>query len=386
MSNILRIANREIRRLFAGKIYWFCILIVPLIACFFFLSLMNEGLPTELPIAVVDLDNTSSSRNLSRQLGAFEGVKIVAQYPDFGKAQTEMQMGNIYGIFFIPRNFTQEAVSGKKPVLSFYTNNAYLIAGSLLFKDMKTASVLAAGSVALQTGRAKGYSDQQVMASLQPVVIETHPIGNPWFNYSVYLNNLLLPGILTLMIMCVTVYSIGIEIKEKTVQEWLPDGRFSITFSLIGKLLPQTILFFIVGILMYFVLYIVMQFPVNGSMALLMLALFLYIIASQALGVFMIGCLPTLRLGLSFACLFGMIAFSISGFSFPVNAMYPPVQALSNLFPLRHYFLIYVDQALNGRAFFYSWPHYLALSGFLILPAFILRNLKWSLKYVPYQA
>jgi ABC-2 type transport system permease protein len=381
-----KIVNRETGRLFSGKIYWFCIFFVPLISCLFFLSLMSEGLPVDLPIAVVDLDNTSSSRNLYRQLNAFEGVKMEALYTDFNQAQSEMQKGNIYGIFFIPRDFTKNTISGKQPVLSFYTNNSYLIAGSLLFKDMKIISTLAAGAVVLQTGRAKGYTDSQVMASVQPIIIETHPIGNPWLNYSVYLNNVLLPGILALMIMCVTVYSIGIEIKEKTVQEWLPSGKISLTPALIGKLIPQQLLFFLTGLLMYSILYGVMQFPVNGSIGGMLLNLFLLIIASQAWGVFMIGCFPTLRLGLSFACLFGMIAFSISGFSFPVNAMYPEIQALSNLFPLRHYFLIYVDQALNGRALFYSWPHYAALLGFLILPVFVLRNLKWSLKYVPYQA
>jgi ABC-2 type transport system permease protein len=346
---------------------------------------MHQGLPVKLPIAVVDLDNTVSSRSLVRQLDRMEGIEVAAEYSAFNWAQTEMQKGNIYGIFFIPRHFAQETVSGKQPVLSFYTNNSYLMAASLTFKDMKTTATLAAGAVALQTGRAKGYSDKQIMANVQPVVIESHPIGNPWLNYSVYLNNVILPGILALMIMCITVYSIGIEIKEKTVWEWLPSEKSSIIPPLIGKLLPQTILFLIVGLLLFFILYIGLQFPMNGNFGNMIVALFLLIVSSQALGLFMIGCFPTLRLGLSFACLFGMLAFSISGFSFPVNAMYPQMQALSNVFPLRHYFLIYVDQALNGRALFYSWPHYLALFGFLVLPFLILRNLSWSLKYAPYK-
>ena len=51
----------------------------------------------------------------------------------------------------------------------------------------------------------------------------------------------------------------------------------------------------------------------------------------------MIGVLPTPRLGLSFASLFGMISFSIVGFSFPVQGMDPTLQALARLFPLRHF-------------------------------------------------
>jgi ABC-2 type transport system permease protein len=347
---------------------------------------MQEGLPSNIPIAIVDEDKTSTSRALIRQLDLLEGVEVIEVYENFNQAQTAMQKGNIYGVYLIPRHFTKKTVSGKQPVLSFYTNNSYMMAGSIAMRDMKTASVLAAASAVLQTGRAKGYNDQQITASIQPIVIESHPIGNPGLNYSVYLNNLILPGIFALMIMCVTIYSISIEIKEKTEKEWFSTENFSITFSLVGKLLPQTILFFIVGLLLYVILYILMQFPFHGNIGCMILVLFLFILASQAMGVFMTGCFPTLRLGLSFACLFGMIAFSISGFSYPVNAMYPPIQAISNIFPLRHYFLIYVDQALNGRTFFYSWPQYLSLASFLVLPAFTLRNLKWSLKYASYQA
>jgi ABC-2 type transport system permease protein len=385
MKVLFRVANREMGRLFSGKIYWFCMIIAPLISMLFFVSMMKEGLPANLPIAVVDLDNTSTSRTLIRQLNAFSGTEVVGQYSEFDRARTEMQKGNIYGIFFIPRDFTQQTITGKQPVISFYTNNSYLIAGSLLFKDMKTVSTLAAGAALLQTGRAKGYTDQQIMAQVQPIVIDTNPIGNPWLNYSVYLNNTILPGILALLIMCITVYGIGIEIKERTTQEWLSTGNFSIVHSITGKLIPQTIIFFIVGLLLFTLLYVIMGFPVNGNILSMIVALFLLITASQALGVFMIGCFPTLRLGLSFACIWGMIAFSISGFSFPVNAMYVPVQMMSYLFPLRHYFLIYVDQALNGRAVFYSFSSYLALMAFYLLPVFTIRNLKWSLQHASYK-
>lgn len=273
---------------------------------------------------------------------------------------------------------------GRQPKLSFYTNGTYLIAASLLFRDMKTMSVLAGASVGLQTGLAHGYTEDQIMAQLQPIVIDTHAIGNPWLNYSVYLNNTLLPGVLQLMIFLVTVLSIGSEIKYSTAREWLSMGGNSLTVSLIGKILPHTVIFTIVAFLYAAALYGFNSFPLNSGWLPMLSALFLLVIASQAVGIFMIGVLPTFRLGLSFACLFGMIAFSIVGFSFPVFGMDPTLQALSDLFPLRHYFLIYVDQALNGRSFFYSWTEYAWLTGFLVLPFLIGKNLKKALLYFKY--
>lgn len=380
------VAKREIHRLAMKPIYLFCMLIAPAICVIFFVSLMREGLPTNLPIAVVDMDNSATSRNLIRQLDAFEQTRVSMKTMSFADARQEMQKGNVYGIFYIPSDFAVNAASGKQPRLSFYTNATYLIAASLLFRDMKTMSVLASAAVGLQTGLAKGYTNDQIMGQLQPIVVDTHPIGNPWLNYSVYLNNTLLPGVLQLMIFLVTVFSIASEIKYSTSHAWLKMGGNSLTVSLLGKLLPQTVIFTIVGFMMCAVLYGFNAFPLGSGWGPMLTAMFFLVVSSQAVGTFMFGVLPTPRLGLSFASLFGMISFSIVGFSFPVQAMNPVLHALSNLFPLRHYFLIYIDQALNGRALYYTIAEYAWLSGFLILPFLIGRNLKRALlefKYIP---
>ena len=181
-----------------------------------------------------------------------------------------------------------------------------------------------------------------------------------------------------------TVYCIGIEIKHDTAVEWLQMGRGCLFKSLLGKLLPHTVIFTIVGFMMCAVLYGFNSFPLQSGWIPMLTAMFLLVISSQAVGIFMIGVLPTLRLGLSFASLFGMISFSIVGFSFPVLAMHPSLQALSDLFPLRHYFLIYIDQALNGRDLYYSLGEYLWLLAFLILPFLIGKTLKKALLYMKY--
>lgn len=384
LHSIWMIVRREIQRIGKKPVYFFCMLVAPTICVVFFLSLMKDGLPTDMPIAVVDMDGSSNSRNLSRQLDAFEQTEVVLTTVSFEEARQAMQEGKVYGIFYIPKDFGVDAAAGRQPKLSFYTNGTYLIGASLLFRDMKTMSVLAGASVGLQTGLAHGYTEDQIMAQLQPIVIDTHALGNPWLNYSVYLNNTLLPGVLQLMIFLVTVLSIGSEIKSSTAREWLQMGGNSLAVSLIGKMIPYTVVFTVMAFLYGAALYGFNSFPLNSGWLPMLSALFLLVIASQSVGIFMIGVLPTFRMGLSFASLFGMLAFSIVGFSFPVLGMDPTLQALSNMFPLRHYFLIYVDQALNGRAFFYSWTEYAWLAAFLVLPFLVGKNLKKALLYFKY--
>ena len=345
---------------------------------------MGAGLPTNLPIGAVDLDNSSTSRSILRNLDAFEQSHVVARYESFDEARIAMQRGEIYGFYYIPENLAANAISGRQPKVSYYTNNSYLIAGSLLYKDMKMMSELAGGAVARATLYAKGATEKQAAAVLQPIVVDTHPLNNPWLNYSVYLCNTLVPGVLMVLMFMTTVYSIGVEIKDRTAREWLHTGNNSIYISLAGKLLPQTAIFFIMGIFYNVYLYGYLHFPCNSGILPMIFASLLLVLASQACGVVMIGTFPTLRLGLSFASLWGVISFSISGFSFPVLAMHPVLQGLTNLFPLRHYFLIYVDQALNGYSMIYSWTNYTALLLFIMLPFAVIYRLKGALIYYKY--
>lgn len=381
--NVIR---RECHRLVSRPLYLFCMIVAPLFCYIFFTTLMESGLPTDMPVGVVDQDQTSTTRQLTRTLDAFQQSKVIAHYPTFNEAREAVQRGDIYGFYYIPEGTTAEAQAQRRPTVSFYTNNTLLIAGSLLFKDMKTMSELASGAVVQATLLAKGATEEQAMNYLQPIVIDTHPLNNPWLNYSVYLNNTFAPGVLMLLIFMVTVFSIGVEIKERTAREWLRLGNNSIWISLGGKLLPHTLIFFLMGILYNVYLYGFLHFPCNSGILPMLFATLCLVLASQGMGILMIGTLPTLRLGLSFASLWGVLSFSMCGLSFPLMGMHPTLQALANLFPLRHYFLIYVDQALNGYPMIYSWTNYVALLLFMLLPFLVAHRLKEALiyyKYVP---
>ena len=371
------VARRECRRLVSRPLYLFCMVIAPLFCYIFFTTLMDSGLPTDMPVGVVDQDMSATSRQLIRNLDAFEQTAVVARYPTINEARTAMQRGEIYGFFYIPEGTSAKAQAGRQPKLSFYTNNTLLIAGSLLFKDMKMMSELASGAAARSTLYAKGATEEQAMAFLQPIVIDTHPLNNPWLNYSVYLCNTFAPGVLMLLIFMVTVYSIGVEIKDRTAREWLRMGNNSIWISLAG-------IFFLMGILYNVYLYGFLHFPCNSGILPMLLATLCLVLASQGMGILMIGTLPTLRLGLSFASLWGVLSFSMCGLSFPAMGMHPVLQALANLFPLRHYFLIYVDQALNGYPMIYSWVNYVARLIFMMLPFLIAHRLKGALVYYKY--
>ena len=385
VRRIADIARREIRIITRDRIYLLSMVIAPVLCAVFFLSLMDSGLPKKLPVAVVDRDDTPVSRNITRQMDAFQQSEVVLRTTDFGQARRAMQRGEIYAILVLPEGLSRDVSRGDQPKITYYTNNTFLIAGSLLYRDLRMMSVLASGAAQLQVGTAKGQSEAQILASVQPIVIDTHPLGNPWLNYSVYLSNVLLPGVLGLIIFITTVYSIGTEIKYGGSRKLLAASGGSVSVALAGKLLPHTAIFYAMGSAILIVMYGIIGFPHLSGIWPMLLLMLLFVLAAQALGIVMIGLLPDFRLGISFASLWGVISFSISGFTFPVDAMHPVLQSLANLFPLRHYFLVYVDQALNGLPLSYSAGQLAWLAGFCLLPLPLLGRLKNTLQHAKYR-
>ena len=377
---------RECHRMTSRPIYFYCIIVAPLFSLFFFTSLMDEGLPHDLPVGVVDQDRSALSRNIIRTYDAMDQSRVEAVYGNFTEARLAVQRGDIYSFLFIPANFSHDVQSFRQPTLTYYTNYAMMVPGSLTFKDMKRLTELVSAAATRSQLRAKGVPEDVMMAQLQPIVIESHATFNPSLNYSIYLTNTLIPGLLMLLISLMTVYAVGSEVKYNTARYWLERSNHSIMLGLTAKLLPYTLAFTIIGLFCDFYLYGVLHYPCNGGLLPTAFLTLCMVLSAQALGLIFFSLIPTLRMALSLCCLWGVLAFSVSGFSFPKMAMNGPVQALTNLFPLRHYYLIYASQTLDGNSMVYSFESYAALFVFMLVPFLLMIRLKRNIihsYYVP---
>ncbi len=378
---VLKIAYRELGRMTSRPLYVLSMVIAPLFCYIFFTTLMKEGLPQDLPAGVVDADNSSVSRNILRNLDAYQQTEFIRQYSNFGEARQAMQRGEIYGFFYIPEGLEHDASNQNQPLISIYTNGSYLIPSSLLYRDMKTMATMASAGVGREVLLARGADMDQAMGFLQPIQIDMHALGNPMLNYSVYLSNTLLPAVLALMVLMITCFSIHTELKDGTMREWMELADGNVLKAVSGKLLPQTLLFVLMAVIYLILLYGYLEFPLENGIWPMLLAAVMLILASQGFAVFIAAAIPSLRWSLSLCTLWGVLSIPICGFSFPVMGMPAPLRAMSWLFPLRHYFLIYVDQALNGIPLIYSAWYYVAFLGFMLMPLLDI----WLLKKTAYK-
>ena len=368
------------------RVYLTLLIAVPLLFTLFFINLMDEGVAVKVPSSVVDLDNSSLSRDVIRNLGSSELVDIVAKDESYHKAMEKVRSGKTYGFFMIPENFQRDAISGRTPTITYYCNLTYFVPGTMMFKGFKTTAVTTAGGLVQTNLVSRGLTENFAMATIQPVVVQQQSPGNPWMNYNYDLTDSFVPGIICLVVALVTAYSICDEIKRRNSRRWLERSGNSVVIALAGKLIPQGIVGVAVGLACQGIMYGFNHFPMNCSVWHMIWAMVLMVFASQAFAVTVCCLITNLRLAVSICSLTGILAFSLAAFSFPVDAMYPPIGIFSYILPVRYYFLIYIDQALNGIPLYYSRYYYIALIIFLLVPLGLLWRLKKRLEaevYIP---
>ena len=364
------------RQLVSRPIYLIVMVVVPMVTAWFLIDLMREGLPLQLPTAIVDLDHSSTSRRTARNLAANELVDVVYSPETYHDAMELLRKGKIYGFFMIPSNFERDAVSGKETTITYYVNLAYYVPGSLSFKSFKQTAVTTTGGIMVTSLVSAGVDEGMIRNMIQPVVTQVHPYGNPWTNYSIYLSNSFIPCALQLIIFQITAFSFLQEIKRGSSIRWIQDAGGSIVKACFGKLIPQYLIFATVGMAMLGMLYGFSHFPLNGSTLGMVTAMLLFIAASQAFALTICSIIPNLRFALSILSLIGILSFSIAGFSFPVEQMYGGVGIFSYILPIRYYFLIYINTALNGYELYYCRWEFVGLIVFLALPFTMLWKLK----------
>lgn len=364
----------------------FAMVVIPIGCTLFFLTLLQAGLPTRLPVSIVDNDHSTLSRSITRSIEAQQLTNVVVANESYEQAIADVRSGRTFGFFAIPANFERDVVAGKKPTVNYYCDMTYFVPGTFAYKGFKTIAVGASAAAVAEQAQSLGVSSDLYKPLIQPMSIDVNAPGNPWTNYSYYLTPSFSYGVLALMIIIMTIVAITIEIKNGTSRAVLANAGGSITLAVTGKLLPQTVVFTVVGWCIQALMFGFWHFPCNGSLWAMVGAMPLFVIANQGFGLFWASVLPNPRLALSVGALIGILSFSITGFSFPVPNMYGAVAIFSYIVPVRYLFLINTNVALNGFPIYFSRLYYVAMLIFPFAGATMLWNLKKAYKnqvYVP---
>ena len=388
MNLLYNVLFRECHRITSRRLYFGVCILLPLFCLFFMATIFGNGQMENIPIGIVDQDNTAASRTIARRIAATPTFRVTEHFTDEASARQALQRKKIYGYLSIPPQFEQKTVSGTGATLTYYYHYALLSVGSELMAAFETTLAPVALSPIVVQAEALGVGQEQIQTFLLPVEANTHPLYNPDMDYSIYLSQPFFFVLFQILILLVTVYAIGSEFKFGTTQEWMgaatPAGKdpanlrnADMLTAVAGKLLPYTVMFSVIGILANYVLFGLMNIPFQGSLWLMNIVTVLFIMATQALAVLIFSIFPKIAYIISVVSMVGSLGATLSGVTFPVTAMYAPVHAASYLFPVRHFTEAAQAMIYFGAGFAYFWQSVAVLLVFLLLAILILPLLKW---------
>lgn len=376
LRNTWAVLQRELVRMTHQPMYLTLMLVLPLTSFAFFALLFNQGVARDIPIAILDEDHTTLSRKVAQMIDDTPTAMVAYDIQDIDEGERLMREDRVMAIVQIPAFFEKCILSNTQTHIENYVSGTNITVNGLLSKDIQTAVTTFSAGIQLQLLTKQGLTERQAMAQLMPVRFDRHVLFNPYINYGYYLAPSFLPMMLLIFVVLTTVFSIGTELKNSTAREWLRTADDSVGAALLGKTLPVTVGMFLLSLAMFVIIFKVVGTPLNGSLAIILTGTLLFIMSYQAISVLIVSLLANLRLSLSIGGGYSVLAFTFSGLTFPIMAMWEPMQWLSRLFPFTYYTDLFVDQMLRGAPVVCSLPDLGWMSLFVVLPLLCLPRLK----------
>ncbi|MBO7201695.1 MAG: ABC transporter permease [Bacteroidales bacterium] len=368
MTPFIAIVRRETKQIFSNPTYWFATLILPLFILSVMATMFGNGLIRELPVGIVDNDNSQLSRSMARNIESVPELHVTKIYSNIAEAKNDMQAKKIYGYIYICKDFERNIKANRKVELPFFYHFALLSVGGEVLSGFYSYLVDFATLPLHETTQKLNIDKEKANIIAMPVTADFHPLNNPSLDYIIYLSFPYFYVILQILILLTIAYCIGREFKENSASMWLTTAGNNRIVALYGKLTPYFVIYSIISCFANVILFKTLEIPIESSILSVSLTSILFVAATISVSVFIFSIHPNLASIIGFISMFGSLGATMVGVTFPIQAMPTVVEWASYLFPARHFTVLSQNLCYEGLNLAYTWQHYATLLLFCLLP------------------
>ncbi|PIG26215.1 ABC-2 type transport system permease protein [Janthinobacterium sp. 35] len=344
-----------------GMLSW-----IPVALCAMLWLVFSAGIARDLPIVVIDNDNSTLSRQLTRWLDASPGIAVAAKVASSDEALHRLRERTAFGYLVIPGDFEQKLLGGRQTTVQWLYNAQFSSHAGALLRDVRTVSTTLSAGIEMTARVKKGMSGVQAAAQFEPIRTTLNSLYNENTSYEAFLTLALMPAMLQIFIVVAVVTSIGRELRDGTVPQWLASAHGSWLRAVGAKLLFPVIAYCALALLYLLFFSLVRDWAVAGSLPALLMSMLLLVLAYCGLATLLIAATLSLRLALSGAAFITAPAFAFAGQAFPLMAMPAPARAWAEALPLTHYLQLQTKYWLAGAPWRYGVQEMLILAGFAV--------------------
>jgi ABC-2 type transport system permease protein len=355
--------RREVAYLRLRTSGWSRALLVPapILAIVVVAAIFASGVIRDIPVAVVDMDGSSLSRAITRNILADPYVKLVATPRDLSTAGSLLRSGRVYSLVYLPPGLERDAYRRTGAAAAIYFNAALQTTGTKAASAEEDA-IQAASEHLAPAGGERGP------LRLHPPRIQTTIVGNPEQSFELFLQGLITPLTLNIFLGCSAVFAVGRELSAgslRTLGE-AAGGRWAA--ALIGKLAPHVLAIWVWTAIWTAYLAGLRGWRIEGSLPALLLAQFLFLSSTAAVSAFLVTATRNTGEALSLAALFFGSAMSFAGGTLPVHGAPLFTRIWSAVLPSTSYIRIQEQQWVLGSSVLRSAPSLGLLLLYCVVP------------------
>lgn len=347
---------------------------LPLVLSLIIWWIFSASVVRELPIDVVDLDQSTLSRMIIRDYDATPTLAIRTIQPNNQIANNALKYGDNYGYIVIPKNFERDVLLGKSPQVSgLYNGQFILIAKQISSALMQTDMTIQAKLATVKALSTKESTWTQAINSAVPINVQVTPLFNLGSNYNQFLVSAILPAIWQMAIIVGMIWAM----KNETVRTKKTDLREWFDSQGIHSIIQFISVYFVVGMalggVLFYFLYGILQFPFDAQIPSFLITMSAMTLACISLGIAIGYGTNNIVKAMSISGAYTAPSFAFLGVTFPVSDMNSVATFWHTILPASHFVRSQIEQANYGYTFGLTLSHLGALLLFT-LPLLLLMS------------
>jgi len=351
IPGIFTIAKKEFIHILRDPRSLTLLMVLPLVMMVLYGYAINMDVKN-VNLGVMDDDHSWASREVIRQFEGTDFFRIYRYYGSRDGFRRGIESGEIKGVLIFPPAFTGDIGRGKSPEIQI------IIDGS----DANTGKIIQAGIGLILSGINFGDKPIKPFFTMSPRV---------WYNPELEGANFIVPGLIAVFLMMIAAILTSITIAREKETGTMVQLRLSPANAaqiIIGKVLPYTVLAFVVGALMLVFALLYYGVPFHGSPVLLAVLSIAYLLASLSIGLLISTLAQNQQIAMAGGMLGTMLpSILLSGFIFPLRSMPVALQWISTIIPAKYFLEILRGIMLKGNTMIYLWTPLYSLLIFTVI-------------------
>nr|WP_284040276.1 ABC transporter permease [Sphingobacterium sp. lm-10] len=337
----------------------------------------GKGKVTDLPIIVVDEDNSSLSQKAIEMMGDNEVINIIAIKPDQTNLRTLSIKEEAACIVIFPKDFEKDVLTKRYPEVITIVNTSNVLTANYASSALQVVlGTLKVGSQ-LEGLRKQGVPENVRMSQYEPFRTTFIKKNNRATNYMYFL----WPGILATVLQQVLLLGLALSFASEFENGTFKDlvSRTKNTFLLIMvKVIPYLIMSF--GIwLIYWLFTFWFRVPFTENLGMLTLVAGVFVLSVCFIGILCSILLPNQLKATEVLMVIATPSFILSGFTWPLSQMPILIQYIASIIPLTHFLPVFRILIIEDGPAYLTYP-YIINMGIIALIAFILAFIALQLK------